>query len=135
MENQMITIMGVVVILVLLALWIRHNASGQQISFRRVGIDTNFRRGRIRYVDDTAGIFVFPSFTSEPYITLNRVIVDLLKKKDDVYLIKSESMELELQMQRSEEMAFTSWLESAPSRRQQSVDKAGFRRFISRRSE
>lgn len=44
-------------------------------------------------------------------------------------------MELELQMQRSEEMAFTSWLESAPSRRQQSVDKAGFRRFISRRSE
>ncbi|MDY5835463.1 MAG: DUF2550 family protein [Corynebacterium glucuronolyticum] len=128
-------VMCAIVIVVLFLLWLRHNRIGQQIGFRRVGTDTNFRTGRIRYVDDTAGIFVFPSFTAEPYISLNRVTIDILDKKDDVYVIQSERMELEIQLNRSEEMAFTSWLESAPSRRQQSVDKAGFRRFISRRAQ
>lgn len=131
----MMAIMCVVVIVILFLLWLRHNRIGQHIGFRRVGTDTNFRSGRIRYVDDTAGIFVFPSFTSEPYISLNRVTIDILDKKDDIYVIQSERMKLEMRLDRSEEMAFTSWLESAPSRRQQSVDKAGFRRFISRRAQ
>ncbi len=128
-------IMCVFVIVILFLLWLRHNRIGQQVGFRRVGTDTNFRSGRIRYVDDTAGIFVFPSFTSEPYISLNRVTIDILDKKNDIYVIQSERMKLEMRLDRSEEMAFTSWLESAPSRRQQSVDKAGFRRFISRRAQ
>ncbi|MGM5595000.1 DUF2550 family protein [Corynebacterium glucuronolyticum] len=131
----MMAIMCVFVIVILFLLWLRHNRIGQQVGFRRVGTDTNFRSGRIRYVDDTAGIFVFPSFTSEPYISLNRVTIDILDKKNDIYVIQSERMKLEMRLDRSEEMAFTSWLESAPSRRQQSVDKAGFRRFISRRAQ
>ena len=127
-------VMCCAVVIVLLLLWARHNYLGQRITFRRVGIDAAPRKGRIRYVDDTAGIFVFPSFTTEPYLSLNRVHIDLLEREGDTVLLDHGGKKLKIWFDRAEAMAFTSWLESAPSRRLQNVDKAAFRRYISRRA-
>ena len=122
----------IVVLCVAFAAWMRYNMSGHPICFRRLDADENVRTGRLRYVEDTANIFTFPSFVG-PTVTLNRVTLEVVGRDGTHLTIEQDGKQVEVHFSAAEEMAFTSWCESAPSKRQQSYDRAAFQRFISKR--
>ena len=132
-------IVGVVVVAVVVLLVVAlGNGDGQVVQFQRLP-DGHLRRGRLRYTDTTADFYRVPSFVPTPHYSLDRVNLEIMSRTtgqpgpfSTVLVVRSGEREFSIGFRAAGEMAFTSWLESAPSKRQVSLDRDAFRRFISR---
>ena len=136
--TSVIVVVVALIVLIACAFYIsRAGDYGQVVQFQRLP-DGHLRRGRLKYTDTSADFYRVPSFVPTPHYSLDRVNLEVIDRStghpgsfSTVLVVRSGDREFSIGFRAAGEMAFTSWLESAFSTRQVSLDRDAFKRFIS----